>query len=337
MSRKEMRMTEGRLIQQVLVVDDEEGYRTMVQQFLHRLGYTCDIAPNAFEALGAADRAHFDLVISDIRMKGKDGLELTRDTLARYPDTVFIIMTGHTSEYSYSDIINAGAADFIAKPFHTEELKAKIDRIEREKQVVHELRTANKALHTTLDDTIAALASLLEMRDPYTAGHQHRVASLACAMAEEMGLPDLVIDVIRMAGSVHDIGKISVPSEILSKPSRLNENEMNLIKDHSNVGFAILSKVRFQSPVAEIVRQHHERMNGSGYPEGLSGQHILLEARILSVADVVEAISSHRPYRPALGIDKALEEILRNRGALYDSDAVDACLTLFKKKAYKFQ
>jgi HD-GYP domain-containing protein (c-di-GMP phosphodiesterase class II) len=156
-------------------------------------------------------------------------------------------------------------------------------------------------------------------------------------MAEEMGLPDSVIDTIGMAGRVHDIGKISVPSEILSKPSRLNENEMNLIKDHSNVGFAILNKVRFQSPIAEIVRQHHERMNGSGYPEGLSGQDILPEARIISVADVVEAISSHRPYRPALGIDKALEEIAKSRGVLYDSDVVDACLRLFTKKGYKFQ
>jgi len=328
---------ECRLIQQILVVDDEEGYRTMVQQFLHRFGFTCHIARDAFQALEAMEKAHFDLVISDIRMKGKDGLELARHALGKYPDTAFVIMTAHASEYSYSDIIDAGAADFIAKPFSTEELKAKIDRIEREKQVLQELRTANKVLRTTLDDTIDALVSLLEMRDPYTAGHQHRVAGLACAMAEEMGLPDSVIDTIGMAGRVHDIGKISVPSEILSKPSRLNENEMNLIKDHSNVGFAILNKVRFQSPIAEIVRQHHERMNGSGYPEGLSGQDILPEARIISVADVVEAISSHRPYRPALGVDKALEEIAKSRGVLYDSDVVDACLRLFTKKGYKFQ
>ncbi|MBI5590728.1 MAG: HD domain-containing protein [Deltaproteobacteria bacterium] len=244
-------------------------------------------------------------------------------------------MTGHAAQYSYNDIIDAGASDFITKPFSVGELKAKIDRIEREKQALRELRTANAALHATLDDTIDALASSLEMRDPYTAGHQQRVAALACAMAEEMGLPDPVIDAIRMAGRVHDIGKISVPSEILSKPSRLKENEMSLIKEHARVGFEILSKVRFQSPIAKIVLQHHERINGTGYPEGLRGPDILLEARIIAVADVVEAISSHRPYRPALGIDTALHEITKNKGALYDSEVVDACLRLFNAKDYK--
>jgi putative nucleotidyltransferase with HDIG domain len=168
-------------------------------------------------------------------------------------------------------------------------------------------------------------------------GNRPRVAALACAMAGEMGLPDSVIEAIRMAGRVHDIGKISVPSEILSKPSRLKENEMSLVKDHSNVGFDILSKVMFQSPIAEIVLQHHERMNGTGYPKGLCGQDILPEARIIAVADVVEAISSHRPYRPALGIDTALQEITKNRGILYDSEVVDVCLRLFTERDYRFQ
>lgn len=326
---------EGRIIERILVVDDEEGQRTVVSQFLHKMGYSCDMASDAFDALRALDRNPFDLVISDIRMHGKDGLDLAREALGKYPELCFITMTGHAAQYSYNDIIDAGASDFITKPFSVGELKAKIDRIEREKQALRELRTANAALHATLDDTIDALASSLEMRDPYTAGHQQRVAALACAMAEEMGLPDPVIDAIRMAGRVHDIGKISVPSEILSKPSRLKENEMSLIKEHARVGFEILSKVRFQSPIAKIVLQHHERINGTGYPEGLRGPDILLEARIIAVADVVEAISSHRPYRPALGIDTALHEITKNKGALYDSEVVDACLRLFNAKDYK--
>ena len=330
-------MKKGKIIERILVVDDEEGQRTVVGQFLQKMGYICDMAPDAFEALKALDHNHFDLVISDIRMHGKDGLELAREALGKYPRLSFIIMTGHASQYSYNDIIEAGASDFITKPFSVGELKAKIDRIERERQVLQSLRKANEALHTTLDDTVDALASTLEMRDPYTAGHQQRVAALACAIAEEMGLPDSVIDAIAMAARVHDIGKMAVPSEILSKPSRLKENEMSLIKDHSTTSFNILSKVRFQSPIAEIVQQHHERMNCTGYPKGLGGQDILLEARIIAVADVVEAISSHRPYRPALGIDTALEEISKNRGVLYDSEVVDSCLRLLNEKGYKLR
>ena len=328
---------EGNIIERILVVDDEEGHRTVVGQFLQKVGYICDMAPDAFEALNALNHKHFDLVISDIRMHGKDGIELACEALGKYPQLCFIIMTGHAAQYSYNDIVDAGASDFITKPFSLGELKAKIDRIERERQSLQALSTANETLHTILDDTIDALISLLEMRDPYTAGHQQRVAALACAIAEETGLPDSVIDAIRMAGRVHDIGKISVPSEILSKPSRLKENEMSLVKDHSKVGFDILSKVRFQSPIAEIVLQHHERMNGTGYPKGLCGQDILPEARIIAVADVVEAISSHRPYRPALGIDTALQEITKNRGVLYDSEVVDVCLRLFNEKGYRFQ
>ena len=328
---------ESRMIEQILVVDDEEGHRAVVCQILQRMKYICHMAPDAFEALKALDRNRFDLVVSDITMHGKDGLQLAREALAKYPQLSFIIMTGHAGQYSYNDIIDAGASDFITKPFSSGELKAKIDRIAREKQALQALRSANEALHATLDDTIDALASSLEMRDPYTAGHQQRVAALACAIAEEMGLAASVIDAIRMAGRVHDIGKIAVPSEILSKPSRLKENEMSLIREHPTVGFDILSKVRFQAPIAEIVQQHHERMNGTGYTKGLSGKDILPEARILAVADVVEAISSHRPYRPSLGIDTALREIAQNRGVLYDSEVVDACLLLFNEKGYKLQ
>jgi response regulator RpfG family c-di-GMP phosphodiesterase len=327
----------SRIIERILVVDDEVGYRTVVGEYLEKVGYTCTLAPDGFEALRALGDNHFDMVISDIKMHGKDGLALAREALAKYPHLDFIIMTGHSAQYTYVNIIDAGASDFITKPFSVGELKAKIDRIERERQVLSDLRRANDALQTTLRDTIDALASLLEMRDPYTAGHQQRVTALACAIAVEMDLPDSIIDTIRMAGPVHDIGKISVPSEILAKPSKLKENEMSLIRDHSMVGFDILSKVRFQSPIAEIVRQHHERMNGTGYPTGLREQDILLEARILAVADVVEAISSHRPYRPALGIDRALREIVENEGVLYDSEVVNACLRLFNEKGYKLQ
>jgi len=169
------------------------------------------------------------------------------------------------------------------------------------------------------------------MRDPYTAGHQRRVAELASAIAKEMRLPKEKIEGIHMAGLIHDIGKIAVPAEILSKPSKLSKMEMDLIKAHSQVGYELLKEIDFPWPVANIVLQHHERLDGVGYPQGLKGDEILLEARILAVADVVEAMASHRPYRPALGLDAALDEIKQGKGKLYEPAAVDACLVLFEK------
>jgi len=192
-------------------------------------------------------------------------------------------------------------------------------------------------LRKAMGGAIELLANVVEVRDPYTAGHQKRVADLARSIATEMGVSQEKIEGIRMAGRVHDIGKISIPAEFLSKPTRLSELEFNLIKTHATVGYEILKDIEFGWPVAEIAYQHHEKLDGSGYPQGLSGNDILLEARILAVADVVEAMSSHRPYRPALGIDKALDEISKNKGTLYDAEVVDACLKLFQEKEYQLK
>lgn len=208
--------------------------------------------------------------------------------------------------------------------------------ITERKEAEEALQQSYLRLQKTLDDTVNALATTVETRDPYTAGHQRRVTQLACTIAEEMGFSKEQVKGIKITGLLHDIGKIYVPAEILSKPGRLTEMEFGIMKTHSRVGFEILKTVEFQWPVAQIVLQHHERMNGSGYPQGIRGQAILLEARILSVADVVEAMSSHRPYRPALGIDKALEEILQNKGTLYDSEVVDVCVRLFIGKRFNF-
>jgi putative nucleotidyltransferase with HDIG domain len=190
-----------------------------------------------------------------------------------------------------------------------------------------ELSASVETLERTLMGAVSALAATTEYRDPYTAGHQKRATALACAIAEEMGLSESRIDGLRVAGHLHDIGTIAVPTQILTKPSLLTEVESQLIRTHVQTGYDILKTIDFPWPVAEIVLQHHERMDGSGYPQGLVGDAILLEARILAVADVVEAMASHRPYRAALGIDKALEEISLNKGTLYDSAVVDACLT----------
>jgi HD-GYP domain-containing protein (c-di-GMP phosphodiesterase class II) len=205
-------------------------------------------------------------------------------------------------------------------------------RREAEEQLQQTLESLKKAVGTT----IQVLVSALESRDPYTTGHQSRSADLARAIATEMRLDQDKIDGIYMAGIVHDIGKIAIPAEILIKPTKLTNIEFSLIKQHSQSGYEMLKNVESSWPLAEIVHQHHERMDGSGYPRNLKGDEILMEARILSVADVVEAMASHRPYRAALGIEAALKEIEKNKGILYDETVSDVCLKLLHGKDYKF-
>ncbi|MBE0627680.1 MAG: HD-GYP domain-containing protein [Burkholderiales bacterium] len=182
--------------------------------------------------------------------------------------------------------------------------------------------------------TVEVATTLSEMRDPYTAGHERRVAEIAVAIAQELGYDEQRLEGLRIAGYLHDIGKITIPAEILSKPGRLTAIEYQLIQNHAQAGYDVLKNVEFPWPVAQAVLQHHERMDGSGYPQGLKGEAIIPEARILAAADVIEAMSSHRPYRPGLGIEKALAEIERGRGTVYEGATVDACMRLFREKGY---
>ena len=199
-----------------------------------------------------------------------------------------------------------------------------------------ELETSLAGMKKVLGETVEAIACMSEMRDPYTAGHQRRVAQLASAVAKEMGMSDDQIEGIRVSGFLHDVGKIVVPAEILSKPGRINNAELNLIKTHSSVGYEILRLLEFPWPVAKAVLQHHERRDGSGYPEGLTGEALTVEAEILAVADVVESMASRRPYREGVGIEKALNEISEGKGTLYNPQVVDACLVLFREKGFQF-
>ena len=232
----------------------------------------------------------------------------------------------------YADInsksIMLGGKQYLAGIFH--------DTTER-KQSEEQLSQSIAKLRTTLEKTVNALSSAVAKRDPYTANHQQRVTQLACAIASEMGMLNEQVDGIRIAALLHDIGKISVPAEILSKPGKLTNNEFNLIKTHSLTGYDILKDIDFPWPIAEVVLQHHERLNGSGYPGGLKGNEILLAARILAVADVFEAMSSHRPYRPALGLDLALHEIEINQGILYDPVVATSCIKVFREKGFKLK
>lgn len=204
------------------------------------------------------------------------------------------------------------------------------------KGMQQQLQLSLDHIKKVMDGTIQAMALAVEMRDPYTSGHQARVAELAQAIAEEIHLPAGDVEGVYMAASIHDIGKIALPAEILSKPVRLTEIERKMIQAHSKVGYEILKGIDFSWPIAQTLLQHHERMDGSGYPHGLGGKEILIEARIVGVSDVVETMASHRPYRPSMGLDKALDEVSSHKGSLYDEQVVNACLKLFNEKGFAF-
>ncbi len=313
----------------VLVVDDNDQYRRVLLNYLELSRCAGKSAANASEALEILARERIDLVVSDLKMNGIDGVALMQEVHRTYPQVPFIIMTGYAPEYSSEAIINAGASDFIAKPFSLGELRAKIWRIQKEKDILRQLQHSLTRLKNLIENTVGALASALEQRVPYTAGRQNRVGDLACAIAREMGLPEERIDVLRLTAFVHDLGKMGVPAGSLTQPGALTAMEMSLIKVHCQAFFEILNTVEFPRPLSAMVFRHQDRVNGSGEPM------LILEARILAVAEVVEAMSSPRPCRPALELSAALEEISRNR-ALYDGEVVDACLRLCHEKGFTF-
>jgi len=208
--------------------------------------------------------------------------------------------------------------------------------VSERKTAEEKIKQSRQKLKKTLDDTVNALVKIIGLRDPYTSDHQKRVSKLAVAIARELELSEKEVKLIKIGALIHDIGKATIPMEILNKPAKLARIEYNLIRAHSQIGHDILKEINFPWAVEEIVLQHHERIDGSGYPRGLKEDEILIGAKIIAVADVVEAMSSHRPYRPALGVKNALEEISQNRGILYDPKVADTCLKLFRKKKFKF-
>ncbi len=327
----------------ILVVDDEEPFRIMIRDVLRQAGFKCSIASDGGEAIKVLKAKNVDVVIADIQMPGMNGIQLTEIVREKYNSDV-IVLTGFIEDFTYEKVIEKGASDFIQKPVSIEELIVRLKRVIKERTLLTERNRAQEELQQSLEKlrraiegVVHVIAVTVETRDPYTAGHQRRVANLACAIAKELGLSKDRIDGISMAGVIHDHGKISVPGEILSKPGQLTEFEFGIIKTHPKVGYDILKTIEFPWPVDQIVLQHHERVNGSGYPQGLYGKDILIEAKIISVADVVEAMASHRPYRPALGIERALEEISKNRDILYAPEVVDACVKILKRGDFTFE
>jgi PAS domain S-box-containing protein/putative nucleotidyltransferase with HDIG domain len=203
-------------------------------------------------------------------------------------------------------------------------------QVEYDRRIQESMDTLTRAMYGTVE----AITKTVETRDPYTAGHQKKVADIAKEIAKDMGLSRDIIESVNLAGQIHDLGKIAIPSEILNKPGRINEIEFALIKTHSEMGYEIMKNIDFPWPIADIVLQHHEKIDGSGYPRGLKGDDILIQARIIAVADVLEAMASHRPYRAALGIDAAFAELQKNSGTHFDPDVVDSCIRIFKEKGF---
>lgn len=342
----------------ILIVDDDQSTCGSLTLIFGQEGYETETARTGREALRRAQRRFFNLALVDIKLPDVEGIELIARLKGINPDLAVTMITAYASLETAVEALNKGASAYIMKPLNMHEVLVIVrEALEKQrlfvenhrlcqaagrelaerKQTAEELRKNLEGLRRIFNETVRALASAVEMREPYLAGHQERVTTLAVAMARKLSLPEDQIDGLCVAGLVHDVGKLFIPTEILGKSGELTLTERETIKTHPKVGYDILKTIEFPWPVAEVVRQHHERLNGSGYPRGLAGENILLEARILSVADVVEAVSYPRPHRPPLGIDKALEVISESRDLLHDAEVVEVCFQLFREKGFRFE
>lgn len=361
----------------VLIIDDRAVDREFLRSVLEGVGHDVVEAEDGEEGLALARQVNPALILSDILLPGRDGFslcrELQKDAALRHVPFVFV--TAAYAEERYQQFArDVGAVRVLRKPFTASQLRKVVadatsdaapqdmtQRLRRLddssfherhaeavtsklRQKVAELEAANEQLRESealkersFRAMVATISKMVEYRDPYTIGHERRVGLLGAAIATELGLPPRQIEGIRVGGFLHDVGKIAVPAEMLAKPARLSTEELAIIRVHCTVGHDILSNIEFPWPVATMALQHHERMDGSGYPQGLKGTAILLESRILAVADVIEAMSSHRPYRAALGLEQALKEVADGAGTAYDADVSAACLRLFHEGLFQFE
>lgn len=328
----------------ILMLEDEPIDAELIERSLRESGlsFVAHRVDSEEAFVEAIVNQRSDIVLADWKLPGFDGLSAIRLARKLAPDLPVIIVSGVISDEAAAELIRAGANDYVLKdrlarlPSAVQRAIAEADgRRDRQRMEVA-LRNGEIKLKESLKSTIEAISTALEMRDPYTAGHQRRVSELAVAISRKLSLNEEQIEGLSLAASIHDVGKINVPAELLTKPGRLTPLEYKMIQTHVLNGYEIVKNIKFPWPVADIIIQHHERLDGSGYPHGLKGDEILLEARILSVADVVESMLSHRPYRPALGLDAAMAEIEAGRGKLYDPAVVDACVALMREKGFVF-
>ncbi|MCB1172086.1 MAG: response regulator [Leptospiraceae bacterium] len=340
----------------ILVIDDEAPVRESLRDYLEDRSFTVLEAESGRQALDLMNKEAVDLVLLDLRMPEMDGLQVLRVLHSVFPQTPVIIVSGAGSLQDAIQCLRFGAWDYITKPVQDmgllqHRMEKALERSNLQKQndqyqhhleeLVKEKSSAivneNEILKDALGDTIRVIDRLVERKDPYTAGHQKRVAVLADAISAYMNLNQNQREGLFLAATIHDLGKVTVPSALLVKPGKLTEPEFGVIKQHAAAGFDILKEARFPWPIATIVQQHHERADGTGYPLGIKGSEMLIESRILAIADVVEAMSSNRPYRFGRGIEATLAEIQRGIGSIYDPDAAAACLQLFEKKQFLFE
>lgn len=337
----------------ILVVDDEKSIRVTLGEFLKREGYDVMTAENAESALELLEACEYDTVLTDIVMPRRSGVSLLKEIHARQANTQVIMMTGEPTVETAVDAVRHEARDYLAKPIARADLlkavrqavgyKLLLDEKKRleceneeQKQNLERLvEERTQKMRQAMLNTAYAAAAMLDLRDPYTAGHQRRVGNLASTIGRKMGLSEDMQEGLNLIGCIHDVGKIMVPTDILNKPGQISPLEYELIKEHARKGYEVLRNYEMPWPVAEIVYQHHERLDGSGYPRGLKGTEINIETCIISVADVVEAMMTHRPYRPSLGLKAALDEIMMNRGVLYHPNVVDICVALFLEEGYQ--
>lgn len=316
----------------VLYVEDDSEVRDQLARFLQRRVKRLVIAENGRQGLEAFRSGHHDIVITDIKMPEMDGLQMAEHIKAASRDVPIIVITAYSDRDYLIRAIELGVNRYVTKPIDPDALVDAIYRAVEVRFQQEELDRANRRVRDTLEQTVMAMARAIELRDPYTDGHQKRVALLAAAIAEDMGLPPDRVDGIRLGALIHDVGKIQVPTEILSKPGSLRDVERNIVRLHAKAGEELLGDIDFPWPIAQMVLHHHERLDGSGYPDGLKGEALTLETKIIAVADVAEAMSSHRPYRPALGIQAAIEELRNGSGRIYDSQVVESCIRVLEKQ-----
>lgn len=322
-----------------LVVEDSDDDAMLIVNEIKKNGFDLYYkrVETAAAMKGALQDKPWDIILCDFNLPQFNAPAAMALLNEEHIDIPFIILSGTAKDNEMADCMRMGARDYIMKK-NLSRLGQIIARELKDLEIKNKYKQTQEMLNTTIDRlkkvigaSLQVIVAAVENREPYLRGHQFRSANLACAIATEMGLEQDKIDGIKMAGSIYEIGNIAIPFEILSKPGRLTDIEISLIKEHTTNGYEMLKDIESPWPLAEIVYQHHERMNGSGYPRRLSGDEILIESRVLAVSDVVESMAARRPYRPALSFEVALEEIEKNKGILYDHDTVDTCLKIFRE------
>lgn len=321
MDQKELDLST--ITERVLLVDDDEDMLGLLNRHVGLFGLRADRARNGKEAVEFLQKHQYGLVITDITMPEMDGMELLVHVRCHYPQVDVLAISGYSDRYNFTDLVAAGAIDFIAKPFKQGELKAKLQRVFRERSLLAELALSKEKEKSFFLHIVESLAISLDEKDKYTHGHSRRVTNFSLQLAEHTADKKIDFELLRLCGVLHDIGKIGVPDKILGKLGKLTEEEFATIKKHPEQGGQILRPMASDGRVADIskiIRHHHERYDGKGYPDGLKGEEIPYLSRIITIADSFDAMTSDRPYRKGMDIISAIEEIRRNIGSQFDPD-----------------